>query len=140
MRKTKAQLAFYKGKGTITDKIIKFWTKSKYSHVELIIKDEWYSTSPRIKTIQKRKLTPNNEHWDYIDIEVNNKFVQDFFKRTEGAKYDWAGIFLSQFLPLNLHSKRRWFCSEWVAEVTQIVNIGDGNKFSPGKLYNLITK
>ena len=29
------RLAFYKGKGDWVDKVIKWWTKSQYSHVEV---------------------------------------------------------------------------------------------------------
>ena len=44
----KIQVAFYKGRGGWTHKIIRWWTKSPYSHAELIMPDDktWISISP----------------------------------------------------------------------------------------------
>ena len=44
----KIKVAFYKGRGNWKNKIIRWWTKSKYSHAELILPDEitWVSISP----------------------------------------------------------------------------------------------
>lgn len=44
---TLVQLAFYKAKGDWVDKVIRWWTSSKYSHCEVVIGDEWFSSSPR---------------------------------------------------------------------------------------------
>lgn len=130
-----AQLAFYKGKGDLTDKAIRLWTDSKYSHVELIIDGIWYSTSPRDLCVRAKRIVANAEHWDFVDVEIDRLSVEALYTNTKGAKYDWLGIILSQFLPLDIHSRKRWFCSEWCCEA---LKIKDSNKYSPGSLYRKV--
>ena len=69
-------LAFYKGKGNLIDKIIRFWTKSKYSHVEIIINDVWVSSNPKVG-VTVNSLRPLTNKWDYIDVKVpkNEKYL-----------------------------------------------------------------
>ena len=45
----KITIAFYKGEGDILNKIVRWWTKSQYSHAELILNDRetWISISPK---------------------------------------------------------------------------------------------
>ena len=40
------RLAFYKGEGDWVDKLVRWWTKSQYSHVE-VVGNMWVSSSPR---------------------------------------------------------------------------------------------
>ena len=42
------KVAFYKAQGDYINKIVRWWTKSKYSHAELILPDDvtWISISP----------------------------------------------------------------------------------------------
>lgn len=129
------QLAFYKGKGNLIDKAIRWWTKSEYSHVELVHNGVWYSTSPRLLKVEKRHIIPQVLHWDYLEVEVDEKHIDELYLNTAGAKYDWLGIFLSQFLPLNINSNKRYFYSEWCAEA---LKIKESNKYSPQDLYERI--
>ncbi len=130
-------LAFYKGDGDITDKAIRWWTKSDYSHVELYMHGMWYSTSPRDLEVRRKMMQPKPENWDYVEVEVDYHKVIELFTRTKGAKYDWTGILLSQFIPLGRHSKSRWFCSEWCAEA---LGLDNSNEYSPGDLYKKVSK
>jgi hypothetical protein len=128
----KAKLAFYKGPGNIVDRAIRLWTRSKYSHVELVIEDMWYSTSPREMEVKARRILAKEANWDYVEVDVDELSVASLYAATKGAKYDWTGIVLSQFLPLDIHSRKRFFCSEWCAEA---LNLADSNKYSPEDLY-----
>ena len=42
------KVAFYKAQGDYVNKIVRWWTKSKYSHAELIMPDNltWIGISP----------------------------------------------------------------------------------------------
>lgn len=40
-------------------------------------------------------------------------------------------------IPLNIDSRKRWFCSEWCSEA---LKIKDSNKYSPGDLYGKVTE
>lgn len=132
----KVQLAFYKGEGNIVDKAIRLWTRSKYSHVELVIGEYWYSTSPRLKKLTKRVVYPNPDHWDYISVELSIDEVEKLYNRTKDAKYDWFGIVFSQFFPFKLHTNKRWFCSEWAASAMGL----EETLISPGELYDIVRR
>jgi len=134
-------IAFYKGKGDWTDKLIRWWTKSPYSHVELVIGDpkdgDWISTSPRTMRLEKRHINYKPENWDVIQIneeicDLNVYRVQKLYIKYKLVSYDWFGIFFSQIIPLNKDNKNKLFCSEWV--MTCLL-VKDPNKYSPGDVY-----
>lgn len=129
-------LAFYKGKGTIVDKAIRWWTKSLHSHVELVVSGMWYSTSPRDKEVRVKNIHHNPGHWDLVPVGIEVERFMTIWDNTKGAKYDWLGILLSQVATTNVHSKDRYFCSEWCAMVMGYKN---SNKYSPGDLYRKVT-
>lgn len=114
-------LAFYKGKGNLIDKIIRFWTKSKYSHVEIIINDVWVSSNPKVG-VTVNSLRPLTNKWDYIDVKVpkNEKYLQTVLKFIElqkGKKYDLIGAIFGAGLNIDFEHKDKWFCSELVAAI-----------------------
>lgn len=138
-------LAFYKANckyADCMDKIIAWWTKGKYSHVEIIIDKYQYSSFTK-NGVRKKPHYFNPDVWDYIDIEVPDvKAILDFFNKTEGKKYDWWGVF-GFVIPIR-QKKRRYFCSEWVTEALQKAGYEKvkglkPHKISPNKLYKIIT-
>lgn len=132
-----SQLAFYIAKhGNIVDKAIAWWTNSKYSHVELVIDGMWYSTSPRDLKVRAKRLIPKEGHWDFVDVDVDTTYAIEFFFLTSGRPYDWLGIWLTQFLPFNLHERKKFFCSEWCARALQY---DKAHQYSPEKLYRKVT-
>ena len=149
----KVKVAFYKGKGSWKNKIIRWWTKSQYSHAELIMPDHftWITITPfRNSTVSSRIQTEYDiENWDFLSLEVNEDQVQiinDFFDETKGCRYDWWGMILSQFLPFRIKRTNRWYCSEWIAYALRIacvfdwriIKIYDRKDLSPAVLNNLI--
>ena len=131
------RLAFYKGKGDWVDKVIKWWTKSQYSHVEVVVGNTWISSSPRDGGVRSMRMESYNaEHWDIIDYPgVTSGDVFDLFRRTKGDDYDFIGILFSQVLPLGIQSKSKWYCSEWAAKLKY-----RNNKLNPQELYVLVSK
>ena len=100
------KVAFYKGEGNWKNKIIRWWTKSKYSHAELVLPNEitWISISPLLTgKVSARSIyeVKNLQDWDFLSFELSwRKPVRDyqlkqlnsFIKETNGAKYDWIGM------------------------------------------------
>ena len=69
------KLAFYKGKGNWKNKVIRWWTKSPYSHVELILPDgdTWVSISPMLtSTVSKRSISTVK---DLNELDQEPKFL-----------------------------------------------------------------
>lgn len=127
------QIAFYKGKGSAFNSLIRWWTRSPYSHVELIIDGVWYSSSHTDGGVRSRVINHNPLHWDFIDVPFDAKHALNVFDGAKHYKYDWLGIALSQAVALDWHTKDRYFCSELVAEM---LGFSEPQRYSPGSLFN----
>jgi len=141
----KMKVAFLKGTGFI-DKLIKFYTKSDYSHCELVFSDGvWFGNAldGKMKTGFKSRI-PDPKYWDFIELptsEADEIKIKAFCEKEKDCKYDWSGIFLSQILHFGAQSKTKWFCSEICTAALQEIGMLSGikpHKVSPGKLYSLI--
>lgn len=149
----KITIAFYKGKGTFVNAIVRWWTKSIYSHAEMILPDNlsWISISPSFnsKIMRRINLDMDKSQWDFVRIDITEEqyaVILDFFEETKGQRYDWVGMLLSQFLPCRIKHRERWYCSEWIAYALRIACVFDWRKMkiydrqdlSPAALHELI--
>ena len=126
-----AKVAFYKAeKGNWWDKLVAWWTKSEYSHVELVVDGVWYSTSPRDGGVRAKRIKDKG-NWDYVEVEVDGDWLLTVMAVTEGQKYDWLNILLTQVVPIGIQNDEKWICSEWVAYVL----FKERLRLSPGGLW-----
>ena len=132
----RARLALYKGPGDWTDRAIRWYTNSPYSHVELVAGGWWYSTSPRDLKLRRKQIWDNKGHWDYVDVEVDAERLNRLFKEYEGCSYDWLGIVgiaLWKILPfVHMENPKKLFCSEWGS---MALGLDKPWTYSPGRLY-----
>jgi len=149
----KISIAFFKGGDNLFHKIVRWWTKSPYSHAELIMPTgEWISISPFLAKQVESRTGPNSPmcEWDFVEIEVNEKKIESlerFYELTKGQKYDWFGMIASQLLPFHVKARGRWYCSEWITYALRIsgilkwdrVQLYDQSDLSPQKLYDLLS-
>lgn len=158
VKTVKLTLAFRKQVESTTsflNKLIMWFTQSKYYHVETIINDVWISSSFNRGGFSIRPLRPIDEspdsRYDYYkfdEFEMSEEqfnTIINFIKAQEGSKYDMCGIIFSQVLPFRFDSRSKWFCSEASTKILQlflrpeVINI-QPNSMSPGdlaKLYGL---
>lgn len=114
-------LALYRGRGLIGNAITRFWTRSVYSHCELIVGELWYSASFMDGGVRAKKIMQKSGHWDIIPIPwADEKAIISLFDRTVDGSYDWIGLFGSQLFNRRHHDQSRYFCSEWCAEALGI--------------------
>lgn len=134
---TSVRLALYKAPGDFYDKAIRLWTRSAYSHCELVLPDgRFVSSSPRDGGVRAKQIEQDGAVWDFLPVPwVNSAAVESFLKQEAGAGYDWAGIVGSQLLPLGIQSARRWFCSEYCGAV---LGLDTPARYSPGGLAELV--
>jgi hypothetical protein len=130
------QIAFYKGQGNKFNQLIRWWTKSPYSHVELVINGTWYSSSHMDGGVRSRRINPNPDHWDIYDIDGDENYALSVFSDELGAGYDWTGIIFSQIMPFGIHKPFNWFCNEIVGEM---LRVDKPHRYSPGELKTLLT-
>ena len=151
----KIKIAFFKGeeKGWL-HRFIRWYTKSEYSHAELIMPDgeTWVGISPFLKSKvdSREKLIVDNLEWDFVYLDVTSEqhdIILEFFEETKGFGYDWVGMMLSQFSPCRIKHKKRWYCSEWIAYALRIacvldwrdIKIYERRDLSPAVLYELVS-
>lgn len=149
----KIKIAFYKGKGTWANAVVRWWTKSVYSHAELVLPDNvtWIGISPFLKSVVTKRLVLeyNCDKWDLVEIDISAdqyELIMQFFEDTKGQGYDWIGMLLSQFLPCKIKHRERWYCSEWIAYALRIacvfnwrtIRLYDRSDLSPAILHDLI--
>lgn len=134
-------LAFYKGKGGVFAALVRFATRSQYSHVELIpgraIYGETvacYSSSERDGGVRFKLIYLDPHKWDLVPVSAPPKTAISFITEKIGLKYDWLGIILSQVLNLRRERPLRWYCSEICAAALDI----EPTSVSPGDLHKII--
>lgn len=129
----KTELWFYSGPPRLFDRLIRLWTGSSFSHVELVIDDVAYSADAwkgKVRSVAVAVF--NRQHWAVVPVVL----VKDraWIKEQMGKGYDWMGIFGFSFF--GVQDKRRWYCSELCAELTGI----EGRPISPQKLYDAVSE
>jgi hypothetical protein len=132
-------LALYKGNGTLFNRLIRLWTRSKYSHCEIVMPDgRWLSASDMDGGVRAKIITLNLEHWDLIPLPwASPNLIWDLYDRHHGKGYDWAGIFFSQLLASGVHSRRRMFCSEFCAAA---LGFDNPQRYSPAQLGEVVNR
>lgn len=134
----KVTIAFYKGKGSWQDKLIRLFTIGKYSHCEVAIyHTERFGCKTWGDYSVDRWRNNNTDDWDFVEILMSVKQVRDFYSKTKGRKYDWKAILLSQILPFRLHNKDEYICSEWCAE---LLGLDEPHRYSPNSLFRKLIK
>ena len=130
-------LALYKGEGDWKDKLVKWWTESRFSHCEIYdsVTGFCYSSSMRDGGVRRKKIkVDQHPNWELVPIDPTDLNFRLFavYSVNKGYPYDYLGIAFSQFLPLKRHKKHKWFCSEFCAAVMDLDN---PHKYSPQDLY-----
>lgn len=139
------KVAFYKGKENWIGEIIRWWTKSPYSHCEMILKVNANRTY-RMATswigvgITTRDRLINTHDWDFVDVPTTRQQdieIIEWFNKHDGQRYDYMGI-LGFVIRRKIHTKHRWFCSEACAESLHnagVIPAVKSWKESPGSLF-----
>lgn len=141
----KLAFKFKKSKESLTNKLICWWTKSKYYHVELIVGNKWISSNPDVGGVTINDLQPLRDNYEYLELkdvrvtkEQYNRIMQWVSSQSD-KKYDWLAIYTSCILPFNWESKNKWFCSEIVTTILKFMLVKEvmnltPNRTSPGEL------
>lgn len=142
------KLAFYKAKGNTVDRVIRSWTNSDYSHVELIIDprsvtppiksartgemidpsmfkdlDLYFSASIRDRGVRFKTIVPDLNNWDIIDIMppiTDDQYVKIIEWCNQHVSDRYGFVDVARFvLPTLKTSRSSWFCSEVVLAALQ---------------------
>jgi hypothetical protein len=137
-------LGFYKGPGIWVDRVIRWATRSPYSHVEVLLDGipeggstrTSYSASGRDGGVREKGITFDAGKWDFVSVPwVDPIKALAIFSQEQGSAYDWLGLILSQVLNLHRGSKGRWFCSELIAHV---LGLPSPSSWSRGEVKDIV--
>tara|TARA_B100000131_G_scaffold322521_1_gene376733 strand:- start:2295 stop:2795 length:501 start_codon:yes stop_codon:yes gene_type:complete len=144
------RIAFYKGRGRRRDRLIRWWTKSPYSHVEIVIPNRgwWLGIHPPESPNVRKKINYGykESEWDFLDFAVTNDQIDSiirFYNLTKGDAYDWVGMIVSHVTPFKVKHIKKWYCSEWVIYALEYAGVIRDrlcvkNKMPPEEVYNIL--
>ena len=117
------RLALYKGKGQVGNALIRAWTRSPYSHCELVIEGMWLSSTVMDGGVRLKYMDPHPGSWDFIDLPwTEADRVLEYFDKTEGQRYGWLDLIRSQVFNTACDERGAAFCSEWCAAALGLPN------------------
>lgn len=129
-------LALYKGKGKVGNALVRWWTRSPYSHCELVVDGWWYSSSLMDGGVRSKPITLTAEHWDLIPLPGSLRpQILSHFDATRGQRYSWLDLIRSQVFNANADERGAAFCSEWCAAALGFPNPAT---YSPQTLGDLV--
>lgn len=110
------KLALYKGRGNLGNALIRWWTKSEYSHCEVVALSQYgYSSSIRDGGVRMKKIDWNPDHWDFIELPwADVGCVTELYVKTAGEPYGYWDLLTRQIFN-RPGDAPGWFCSEWCA-------------------------
>lgn len=126
-------LALHRGAG-IAASLIRWRTHSRYSHVELVIDGLCYSSAAGDGGVRAKRfdIGLSFREWSLIELPwADPHRVFNLYSRTAGSGYDWQGVIVGRLLDSHSNKRRRYFCSEWVAEA---LGFDEPWRFTPGDL------
>lgn len=116
------RLALYKGRGTVGNALIRWWTRSPYSHCEIVIGEIAYSSSLRDGGVRAQRIEFAPEHWDFVDLPwADGTGVRRHYARTMDEPYGWLDVLWRQVFNRRGNAWG-WFCSEWCAAALGLPN------------------
>lgn len=134
------KFAFFKGKGTIIDALIRTFMRGPYAHVEAILEeydDGTYliaSSVPGIGVRTTRQALPASD-WDIIEGPGDVAQSKAWFVAHDGAAYDYIGLFGFVLRPVTIEERGKFWCSEAI-----LLSIGYKGAWreDPNSMYNVI--
>ena len=139
------KVAFFRGGRSPMDRLIRWWTKSPYAHVELLFDDgTMISACPGIGVRSILVASLDVQHWDLVAVPIDHDHAVALSRwclGELGCHYDWWGLFVTQVLGFPRSHPTKWFCSEFCAAALEHADVDlgiDPCKVSPGALYDLL--
>lgn len=136
------QVAFYKGRKRLFNRLTAWWLRGPYSHCELILGIDSQgrygcaSSSFLDGGVRVKYMVLNPAHWDVIEVNGSLVAAWTWMAQHRGQGYDLMGLagFVARVLG---HDKERWVCSEAVAAM---LGLPDAWRFDPCSLWAALSR
>jgi hypothetical protein len=133
--------AFYKGTHPglpgAYNRGVRWWTRSPYSHVELVFDDGMAASSSAMDGgVRFKAIDFDPALWDFVPLPAAlAPAARAWFAAHAGAGYDYMGN-VHFVLSAIGNDAGRWFCSEAVGAA---LGMPDPERFDPGTLHAALT-
>lgn len=128
--------AFYKGTRPGIQGVyswgVRKWTRSNYSHCELIFSNGDAASSSYIDGgVRFKKIDFEDGKWDFVTLPDSlENAARDWFVQHQGEKYDlWGNVHF--VISAVGDDKDKWFCSEAMGAA---LGLDEAWRYSPGEL------
>lgn len=117
-------IAFYRGRGRLMDKVIRFASRAPYSHVEMIRQDQrpkdgdvvtCISSSGRDGGVRIKEIQLKPGKWSVYEVPWARAETWDRAEVHLGKPYELWMMVWSQLFKFHRTDRHKWFCSELIA-------------------------
>lgn len=134
------KVAFYKstrpGIAGIYNRLVRWWTRSPYSHAELIFSDGMAASSSFADGgVRFKRIDFDPAHWDFVDVAGNDTVARQWFTDHQGDPYDLWGNVGFVVGPVSDDPGKR-SCAESIAEA---LGYPDSWRYSPAILHSVLS-
>lgn len=135
------KFAFFKGTGTLLDKLIRFWMRGRYSHVEAVLAelgDGQYTVASSVPFVGVRiaNIALPASDWDIVEAPGDVTSVRAWFAARVGTRYDYRGLFGFVLRRVD-GEKGRYFCSEAIGTA---LGMSEPWRFDPNGLADALSR
>jgi hypothetical protein len=135
------KFAFYKGRGTLLDRAIRWWMRGSYAHVEAVIADNGDGTYLCASSVPGTGVRIANialpaSDWDIVDGPGDVAGARAWFEARVGKAYDYLGLLGFVLRPATIDVRDKYWCSE-----ACLLAIGYAGAWreDPNSMYDFIT-
>lgn len=136
------QVAFYKSRKRLFNRLVSWWLVGPYSHCELILHTDTngYSTCASASYmdggVRVKTMVLDPAHWDLVDAPDAYLSARMWLNRHEDDRYDLLGL-LGFVWRRQSGDQNKWFCSEAVAAM---LGYSEPWRYDPMTLYSAVNK
>ena len=133
-------VALYKstrpGMAGLYNRAVRLWTRSAYSHAEIVFGDGMAASSSFLDGgVRFKRIAFDPDHWDFVKIVGDEAVARQWFADHEGKAYDLIGN-LGFVVGFIRDGSDKWSCAESIAEALGYL---ESWRYSPAILRSAIS-
>lgn len=135
------KFAFYKAQGTLLDRLIRWWMRGSYSHMEVVLADNGdgtflcASSAPGVGVRIVSMELPERD-WDIVEGPGDAAQAHAWFAERINAPYDYIGLLGFILRPVTGDTRGKYWCSQACLEA---IGYPGAWREDPNSAYDVVT-